>query len=231
MSARSFFACPQSRQWTLVLCLRLDACCLPNLWWRNRDGFLSDAILALLAIPLLALGVWRLFDADVTRQMRWALWFCVALVAVPLIEAIPLPGWLWTHLPHRELSAGSFGLIGKNVPWMPLSVSPEMTWLSALSLLPPLSLFIGVLILGYRERRWLSLVVISIGVVSAFLGLIQVAQGQASPLRFYQFTNTTGARRLLCKPQSLRGPYLYRCFAHGSLGHKCGGHRGFSRPA
>ena len=159
----------------------------------TRSGFLSDVILALLAIPLLALGVWRLFDVDVTRQMRWALWFCVALVAVPLIQLIPLPGWLWTHLPHRELSAGSFSLIGKNVPWMPLSVSPEATWLSALSLLPPLSLFIGILLLGYRERRWLSLVFLFVGVVSAFLGLLQVAQGQASPLRFYQFTNPTEA--------------------------------------
>ena len=173
-------------------CASLLAACL-IFGGATRSGFLADAILALLAIPLLAFGVWRLFDVDVTRQMRWALRFCVALVAVPLIQLIPLPGWLWTHLPHRELSAGSFSLIGNNVPWMPLSVSPEATWLSALSLLPPLSLFIGILLLGYRERRWLSLLVLSVGVISAFLGLIQVAQGEASPLRFYQFTNLTEA--------------------------------------
>jgi hypothetical protein len=159
----------------------------------TRSGFLSDVILALLAIPLLALGVWRLFETDITRQMRWALWFCVALVALPLLQLVPLPGWLWTLLPHREMSAGSFALIRQDVPWMPLSVSPEATWLSALSLLPPLSLFIGMLLLGYRDRRWLSLVVFAVGVISAFLGLMQVAQGQTSPLRFYQFTNPTEA--------------------------------------
>ena len=63
-----------------------------------------------------------------------------------------------------------------------MSVSPEATWLSALSLLPPLSLFIGMLLLGYRERRWLSVVVIAVGVISAFLGLMQVAQGPTSAL-------------------------------------------------
>ena len=79
----------------------------------SRSGFLSDTILALLAIPLLAWGIWRLFDTEITRQMRWALWFCLALVALPLLQLVPLPGWLWTLLPHREISAESFALIGQ----------------------------------------------------------------------------------------------------------------------
>ena len=159
----------------------------------TRSGFLSDVILALLAIPLLALIVWRLFDTDITRQMRWALWFCLALVALPLLQLVPLPGWLWAIFPHREISAASFGLIGQSAPWMPISVSPEATWLSALSLLPPLALFLGTLLLGYRDRRWLSLVILAVGVISVFLGLLQVAQGPTSSLRFFQFTNLTEA--------------------------------------
>ncbi|MGH9549530.1 MAG: hypothetical protein ACRD3W_09145, partial [Terriglobales bacterium] len=157
----------------------------------SRNGFSGDVTLQFLAIPVLALGFWRLVESDVTPQIRWALWFCVALVALPLLQLVPLPPSLWTALPHRELSAESFALIGKEPPWMPLSVSPQATWLSVLSLLPPLSIFIGVLLLGYRDRRWLSLVVLAVGVVSAFLGLMQVAQGPTSALRFYQFTNPT----------------------------------------
>jgi len=155
----------------------------------SRNGFISDTILALLAIPLLAWGIWRLFDIEISRQMRGALWFCLALVALPLLQLVPLPGWLWTLLPHREISAESFALMRQSVPWMPISVSPEATWLSALSLLPPLSLFVGIVLLGYRDRRWLSLVVIAVGVISAFLGVLQVAQGPSSSLRFFQFTN------------------------------------------
>ena len=159
----------------------------------TRSGFLGDAVLALLAIPLLGLTIWKLFDAQVTQQMRWAIWFCLALVALPLLQLVPLPSWLWTLLPHREMSAESYALAGQDLPWMPLSVSPEATWLSALSLLPPLSLFVGVLLLGYRARRWLTLALLAVGVVGAFLGLLQVAQGPTSPLRFYQFTNLTEA--------------------------------------
>src|SRR5689334_18355946 len=76
----------------------------------TRSVFLSDVILALLAIPLLAFVLWRLIETDITRQMRGALWFCLALVALPLLQLVPLPGWLWTLLPHREISAQSFAL-------------------------------------------------------------------------------------------------------------------------
>ena len=159
----------------------------------TKSGFLADVILALLAIPLLAYGAWRLLDLDISRSMRWALWFCVALVALPLLQLVPIPGWLWTLFPHRQISAESFALIGQDLPWMPISVTPEATWLSALSLLPPLSLFVGILLLGYRDRRWLSLVIIIVGLIGVILGLLQVAQGPTSPLRFYRYTNLTEA--------------------------------------
>ena len=36
----------------------------------TRGGFLSDAILQLLAIPLLLVSLWRMFEVPLTRQMR-----------------------------------------------------------------------------------------------------------------------------------------------------------------
>ena len=76
---------------------------------------------------------------------------------------------------------------------MPISVSPEATWIGFVSLLPPLSIFIAVSLLGYHDRRSLSLVILVLGVVGAFLGILQVAQGPTSSLRFYQFTNPNEA--------------------------------------
>ena len=159
----------------------------------TRGGFLSDAILQLLAIPLLLVALWKMFEVPVTKQTRVALWFCLVIAALPLVQLIPLPPWLWTALPNRQPSAEAFDLVGQGVPWMPISVSPQETWLSALSLLAPLAIFIGTLLLGYRERRWLSLVVLAVGILSVFVGLTQVAQGPESPLRFFQFTNNTEA--------------------------------------
>ena len=56
----------------------------------SRNGFISDTILAFLAIPLLALGVWRLLDTEISSQMRGALWFCSALIAIPFSYHSPL---------------------------------------------------------------------------------------------------------------------------------------------
>ena len=159
----------------------------------TRAGFLSDALLQLLALPLLLYALWQLSERPATLQIRMTLLFCLALAAVPLIQLVPLPSWLWTLLPHRETAVSTFDLMGKGIPWMPISLSPQATWLSLLSLVPPLSVFIGTALLSYRERRWLSLLLIAMGIISGFLGLLQVAQGPNSALRFFAFTNPAEA--------------------------------------
>jgi len=159
----------------------------------TRGGFLSDAILQLTAIPLLLISLWRLLEIPLTRQMRVALFFCIAIVAIPLVQLIPLPPWLWTALPGRDAAAATFEILGQNPPWMPISVVPYETWLSMLSLIPPLAIFLATMMLPYRERRWLSFVFLAIGVFSVFIGMVQVAQGQESPWRFFEFTNATEA--------------------------------------
>jgi O-antigen ligase len=164
----------------------------------TRGGFLSDAILELLAIPALYLVVSSLTDAlrsstQVPRSAGWALLLCFAIALLPLLQLVPLPPWIWTRLPGREAIVSIFKLVGGEGNWMPISVSPTATWLSFLSLLPPMAIFLGAIQLGYRERRRLSLVVISVGIISAFLGLIQVAQGPTSHLRFFATLNKTDA--------------------------------------
>src|SRR5262249_35610088 len=73
----------------------------------------------------------------------------------------------------------------------PISVSPTATSLSFVALLPPLAIFLGTLLLNHRERRWLSLCIVGFGVFSAFLGLLQMAQGPTSSLRFFTITNVS----------------------------------------
>lgn len=164
----------------------------------TRGGFLSDAILELLAIPALLISLFSLVDvpwknAGIRRRAQWALGLCSAIALLPLIQLVPLPPWIWTNLPGREQIEAVFDLLGNVRPWMPISVSPGATWLSFLSLLAPIAIFSGMIQLGYRERRGLSLIVIALGVVSVFLGLTQVAEGPNSALRFFAFTNTTEA--------------------------------------
>jgi O-antigen ligase len=164
----------------------------------TRGGFLSDALLQLLAIPLLLVSASRLGDLFWSRrarlrELRWEIVFCLAVVLVPLIQLVPLPPALWTLLPHRAPLIASFDGLGHDLPWLPISVSPNATWLSVAALLPTLAIFFGTILLGYRERRLLSLAVVAFGIVSAFLGLLQIAQGPASRLRFFSATNLSEA--------------------------------------
>jgi O-antigen ligase len=175
---------------TLVLSLLLGG--------GTRGGFLSDAILELFAIPAFLIALSSLIDLPVWKtgtrtDVYWVLAFCCAVALLPLIQLVPLPPWVWTRLPGREEVTKVFDLLGDRAPWMPISVSPHATWLSFLSLLPAMAVFLAAIQLGYAERRRLSLIVVAMGVVSAFLGLTQLAEGPTSSLRFFSFTNSAAA--------------------------------------
>jgi O-antigen ligase len=158
----------------------------------TRGGFLSDAILELCAIAPFLIALSSLLAsvrAGNARRGELALTLCSAIALVPLLQLVPLPPAIWTRLPHREEMAAIFKLLGGNTPWLPISVAPSATWLSALSLLPPLAVFLGVIQLSHRERRVMSVVFLGMGIFAAAVGLIQVAQGPSSPLRFFAFTS------------------------------------------
>lgn len=159
----------------------------------TRAGLLSDAVLQFLSIPVCLAALWRLLDAPLHRDLRRALFFCAAIVAIPLIQLAPLPPAIWTRLPGRALVAEAFELLGRSPGWAPISMAPEATWLALLSLLPPLAIFLATLTLDRRDRRLISFGLIAFGVVSVFLGSIQLAQGPTSPLRFYEITNADDA--------------------------------------
>jgi O-antigen ligase len=159
----------------------------------TKAGFLSDAIVQLAAIPLLLTALWRLAGRSSIRRLRWALAFCLAVVLLPLLQLVPLPPEIWTALPNREPVVAAFELLRRDLPWMPVSVSPHATALSALSLLPPVAIFLAMLSLDDRGRRAASLVVVGVGLLNVIVGLNQIAQGPSSPLRFYAYTNPTEA--------------------------------------
>ena len=162
----------------------------------TRGGFLSDAILELIAIPAFLASLATLVAlprSESKQRAEWALMLCLAIAALPLMQLVPLPPWLWTELPNREQMVTVFGLLGRELPWSPISVSPSATWVSVLSLLPPFAIFLGVIQLSYRERRVMNLIFVAVGIVAAFVGLAQVAQGPDSPLRFFAVTNESEA--------------------------------------
>jgi len=164
----------------------------------TRPGFLSDVLLQLFSIPLLIVSTSQLFDllstdARQRRQVRWAAIFCYAVVLLPIVQLVPLPPSLWTLLPNRAPIIATFNNLNSALPWLPISVVPNDTWLTLPALIPPFAVLFGTVLLNYRERRMLSIVLIGVGIISAFLGLMQISQGPASMLRFFTVTNETDA--------------------------------------
>ena len=171
-----------------VVPLFLLACLL--LGGSTRSAWPNMA-LQLSAIVILAWAALAAPRAQAGQPGRNLVYLCAAMVALVLFQLIPLPPSVWTALPGRAVVAQGFALLGEPLPWMPLSLTPYDTMVSALWLLPPLAILAAMLrIAAYREL-WLA---IALGVAAfggILLGVLQATSGDAltSPWYFYAITN------------------------------------------
>jgi O-antigen ligase len=127
------------------------------------------------------------------RMQRPMLLFAGATAIVLAVQLIPLPPSLWAALPGRDFYQVLAGAAGVGPVWRPISFSPDLTWNSLLSLLPPLLLILAVPVLGTRVSRWLLIGLWITILLSGLLGLLQMAGGPDSPLRFYRINNQDSA--------------------------------------
>jgi O-antigen ligase len=153
-------------------------------------GLWSSALIQLCSLPLLGLALSELWLKPLPAVAKWSLLLIGGAVLLPLLQLVPLPPSVWTALPGRAPFAAAYQAAGMALPWAPLSLDPRATWLSFLSVLPAISVFLALLCLDLKTRRILSLVILCFAFGSVFLGLAQLAGGQSSPLRFYAETNT-----------------------------------------
>ena len=156
-------------------------------------GFFGDAALQLLAIPLLCKALWPAFSRESPHRKtaRLALWVCVIAASVSAIQLCPL------YLDYWFSGSGflpeSTGALSAPPQTHTLSLTPEASWAAALSLIVPLSVFASAVQLGLSERIRLCFLLAGLGAVSLGLGFLQMAQGPASSLRFYEYTNPSEA--------------------------------------
>ena len=189
----SVAAFPHLRTYRLLTLCVLTLLCALFLGGGTHAGFLGDAIAQFAAIPLLLFAILRCFSRT-SGQVPWGeLILCLAILAVPLLQLVVLPPSIWINLPFRADIADTFRLTGQEQVWLPLSVMPEATALAALSLLPPLALFLAARQLNAQHRRYLVAIILLFSGISVFLGLAQIADGPQSSLRFFEVTNPTEA--------------------------------------
>lgn len=153
----------------------------------TRSGFLSDVALQFASIPLLLWFAWR--------APRWLTTLLGGgVITLALVQLTPVPPELRASLTADDLVRTSLHMVGADPStWRPISVDPAATIAALCSLLPTLALLLGVASLDASRRAKLVGVVVGCAVVAGLLGLVQVAQGPNSSLRFYEITNPTDA--------------------------------------
>jgi O-antigen ligase len=153
----------------------------------SREHALRLAVVELAALPLLVLGLSRLIRDPDWRRHRMALGLLAALAALPLLQLIPLPPAVWTHLAGRQDMVMALELAGVQPGWAPLSVTPDLTWQAFLALTPPAAMFIAVLSsTQVQTARSISFYII-IAAASLLLGVLQAASGNQD---LYAWTTT-----------------------------------------
>jgi len=143
----------------------------------SREHTLRLALVELAALPLLVIAGSRLIRSGLWREHRFALGLLAGAAAIPLIQLVPLPPAVWTGLPGRDELVLALELAGLQPGWAPLSLTPDLTWGSALALIPPAAVFLLVLSASHTLTSRLVGVYLVAAVVGVLLGAAQLASG------------------------------------------------------
>lgn len=162
----------------LALCLLLGGA--------SAAGFAANLLLQLAAIPLIGWSVWTLRYDPPTGPVRVLLFLLVGLIALCLIQLVPLPPAIWTLLPGREPVARGFALLGLPLSWLPLSLAPDRSVASLLWLLPAFAMLLAIVAMGAFRSRWIAWTVVAITALAVSLGALQLVGGDTY---LYAITN------------------------------------------
>lgn len=155
----------------------------------SRENALRLALVELAATPLLLLAGWRLIASGAWREHKLPLAVLAGVVAIPLLQLIPLPFEVWRGLPGRAPFAAALDLAKVEPGWLPLSLAPEQTWRAVLGLIPPAAMFLAALGVAAESRRKMAIGYLAVAVVSLLLGALQLLGGYDNPFYLYATTN------------------------------------------
>ena len=158
----------------------------------SRDGP-GDVLLQLLALGLLA---HVLLTAPAVRTLPLSLgapiWLVLIVLSLPLVQMMPLPLSWWSGDATRAGLAAQMAVAGA-VPNLHLALQPLSAERAFWGLLPAVAVFVSASSLSMERQRLLLATVLGMGLVSLVLGLLQLADGPDSALRFHSITNPNNA--------------------------------------
>lgn len=209
--------------WTLVVLL-VAAFLLGG---SSREDVPGLIILRPLAVICLAIGLVGLTREEIVR-FRWPLLLMLAWTGLILLHLIPLPPSIWMSLPGRDLVAEAAAASGIPQPWRPFTMVPWRGWNAFYAMFVPLAALVLAIRCTPEQRLRLVPIIAGIGLVSAALGVLQLAGGESVGLYFYAernegspvglFANRNHAAVFMCC-LILTVPVLIRSSQHAA-GHR-----------
>jgi hypothetical protein len=160
----------------------------------TRNYLFTDLLVQAFAAGMLVYGLARLRWQALEPGARQLLLLMVLVLAIPLLQLIPLPAFLIQWLPGRGEIYAAREAVGIPTPtFLAWSLDPNATLASLRALLPAAALLLlGVQLSPAWRLRFLA-IIIAAALLMVALGLIQIQQGTQSELRFYRPTNTSQA--------------------------------------
>lgn len=167
----------------LFLCLILGG---------SAQGIWANMVLQLLGLATLAWAAVTPRTEPLIVPAKQFLLLAMAGLAIVLIQLVPLPPSMWSHLAGRQPIVAGYQALGIGVPALPLSLTPYKSLDSLLSAIPPLALFCAIARVGAYRTSWLASALIAGTVAGILLGALQVAsRGEyaSSPWYLYGESN------------------------------------------
>lgn len=131
---------------------------------------------------------WFFWAGEAQAPARPTIWLAAAIVALPLVQLVPLPPAIWQTLPGRGMVLASLDLVQAGNSWQPLSVAPAITFAGLLAVVPVAGTMLAVATLHHHDRRAIMLVIGLVALAGAALGVLQMAGGPGS-FRLYQVSH------------------------------------------
>lgn len=151
------------------------------------DPTATDEVLELLALPVLVIAAAVLLAAGLPdRLARAGLALALAVVALPLLQLLPLPAALWSLPAARQALAADLAAAGVAAPALRWTLTPAATEQALWSTLPALALFLAALALDTaRTRLWMVRALLAILAANVLFAFFQVSLPEDSALRLY----------------------------------------------
>ncbi len=179
---------PSWRFWAIVAFVALVALTGGS----SRHDTASLMLLRPVAVAMVASGL-LLITREAWLRVRWPLLLLGGLIALALVQLVPLPPGVWQALPYRAFIAKIDSVAGLGEVWRPLSIAPERTRNALFALLVPFAMLLWLAPVSRLEGRLLVPLAIGVGIVSGLLGLLQVGAGEGSALFLYRIVSVDAA--------------------------------------